>query len=149
MVDYLRSLAAMSHVDRRSAVDALCTTWQSSPGDGQAINYYLHDLLDVDRGAGSPSHEQVTRAVMKACTSSRTDPEQFVASMAEELDMSAGDLEAKVVATCSRYRARQVRDKASGYQGNADLDPFVRGIASDAGVDLLALRSAVDAICPI
>jgi hypothetical protein len=52
------------------------------------------------------------------------------------------------VDACNRYRTRLARDKASGYTGNKDLDPFVRGVASQAGVDDAALRSAVDAICP-
>jgi hypothetical protein len=151
MVDYVSTLVAMSRVDQRRAVDTLCATWQSSKGDNQAVNDYVEDLLQADRsspGIAAPSHEQVSKAVTTACATSRTDPGRFVKTIAGELKMSADDLKARVVAACVRYRTRVARDKASGYSINKDLDPFIRGIAAQAGVDDAALRSAVDAICP-
>jgi hypothetical protein len=151
MVDYVKTLAALSNVDQRRAVDTLCATWRPSGGDSQSINDYVVDLLDAGRssaGRSAPSVDELSNAVTTACATSRTDPEKFVNTIADELHMSADDTKARVVDACNRYRTRLARDKASGYTGNKDLDPFVRGVASQAGVDDAALRSAVDAICP-
>ncbi len=152
MVLYVKELATMSHVDQRRAVDTLCTNWQAKRGDSQSINDYVNDLLGpldrINAGQPAPTQDAISDAVTSACATAKTDPASFANAIATKLHIPRDDLTARVVEACTRYRTRLVRDKASGYTLNKDLDPFVRGIAAQAGVDDPALRSAVDAICP-
>ena len=152
VVDFVQGLVASAHVDEVRAVGELCAAWQSSRGDSMSVNDYVNDLLApldrVNAGEAVLSHEAISAAMTSACSRYRAEPAQFVASVASELQISVDDLKARVTEACSRYRSRLARDRASGYTGNKDLDPFIQRVSAHAGADGAALRRAVDDICP-
>ncbi len=150
--EYVRGLVSVARIDQRQAVETLCTNWKVDRGDSQSVNDYLTDLLApldrVNAGDVVPSQEQISAAIIGACNRFRQDPAKFVNAIGDTLQMSSNELRSRVTEACTRYRARLARDKASGYTGNQDLDPFIRHLANEAGADDVALRDAVDAICP-
>jgi hypothetical protein len=150
--EYVRGLVSVTRIDQRQVVETLCANWQVDRGDSQSVNDYLTDLLApldrVNAGIVFPSQEEISAAIIGACSRFRQDPSKFVNAIGDTLPLPSIELRSRVTEACTRYRARLARDKASGYTGNHDLDPFIRHLANEAGTDDGALRDAVDLICP-
>lgn len=150
--EYVRGLVSVARINQREVVETLCANWQVGRGDSQSVNDYLTDLfapLDrVNAGIVVPSQEEISAAIIGACNRFRQDPAKFVNAIGDTLQLSSFELRSRVAEACTRYRARLARDKASGYTGNQDLDPFIRHLANEAGTDDGALRDVVDVICP-
>ena len=90
---------------------------------------------------------KVVVVIVGACRTHHNDPAQFASAVADGLHLSVDELKTRVAEACLRYQRRRTNDARSGYQGNHDIDPFIREVAAHAGADDTTLRGAVDSIC--